>query len=661
MKRILVYILLALITATAFGQNKEISNFIASGDQAFYERNYYGAAKLYEEALKYNQRMYEIVWKTAESYRFDNDYIKAAEHYRYLSDKVPEKYLDATFYYASMLKANEEYIRAQYFFQKYLDINGIDSLNITVIRARDEILNCEFGWKMYNSPNGNNVIQCDSTINSVYSDFSTGMLNDSVLVFASIKPVYDTLKNFQSRLYQIDFFSEEHDAILLDSSLNWPNFDVSNAHFSKDGSRLFFTISDYYKNGNTYIYYSEKDGDDWTKPDKLPKKINYPWYNSTHPFLIEREDKTDILIWSSNREGGEGGYDLYSCEMLPDGSWGFVRNVGRPIFEDTRFLDFMDTTSIVNTSGNEITPYYSLNDSLLYFSSDWYENMGGYDIFSVKGNFRVWDSLKNIGYPLNSAQNDFYYKVYPDSYVAFLASNRKSAFARSHQSCCNDLYYHEIDKVITEEVIEDQRIELLTTRTKLLVPIALYFHNDQPNANSWDTITEMNYSTTYFDYMGMQENYRKKYSRGLSKSERYVAIDSVDYYFSYYVQENYNKLLEFSNLMKELLVSGQKIDITIKGYTSPLNTVEYNNNLAKRRISSLVNFFGEFDGGYFLQYIESGMISYTFVAFGKTLSDGKVSDDPNDPRNSIFSPAASRERRIEIIAISVEEIEQSNE
>jgi hypothetical protein len=287
--------------------------------------------------------------------------------------------------------------------------------------------------------------------------------------------------------------------------------------------------------------------------------------------------------------------------------------------------------------------------------------MGGYDIFKVKGNFRVWDTIKNMGYPLNSAQNDFYYKIYPEQYVAFLSSNRKSAFAQSHQSCCNDIFYHDIEKIITEEVIEVQRIEILTERTKLLVPIALYFHNDQPGPNSMDTITELNYSTTFIDYMKLQEDYRKNFSKGLPKNDKLVAIDSVDYYFSYYVQDNYNKLLEFTSLMKELLAEGQKIVITIKGYTSPLNTVEYNNNLAKRRIASLVNYFAEYESGVFLPFIESGMITYEFVAFGKTLSDGKVSDDPNDPRNSIYSPAASRERRIEIIAVSVESVEQSVE
>lgn len=660
MKKALFYIIFISISAFAFCQDKEISNLIASADKAFKEKNYYGAAMLYEDALKYNQRMYDVVMKAADSYRMDNDYVRAAVHYRYLADKIPEKYPEAMFYYAMMLKANEEFVKAQYFFKRYMEISGLDNANLFYVRAEEELVNCEFAWKMFNHPNGYRVTQCDSSINSVYSDFSTGFYDDSTLVFSSIKPINDTIHDYKSRVFKINFFSNSDSiAILFDENINIQGFDISNPHFNKKSDRLYFTVSDYYKGGNTYIYMSKLVDGIWRQAEKLPEIINKPGYNSTHPYLVERNNKTDIFLWSSDRPEGEGGFDLYFCELLPDGNWGFARNIGRPVFDDTRYLNFFDTTSVINTPGNEITPFYNPSDSLLYFSSDWHQNMGGYDIFKVKGNFRVWDTIKNVGYPLNSAQNDFYYRIYPEQYVAFLTSNRKSAFALSHQSCCNDIYYHDIEREIKEEDIEEQRIEILTERTKLLVPIALYFHNDQPGPNSWDTVTELNYSTTYFKYMELQEEYRKNYSKGLSKTDKAIAIDSVDYYFSYYVQDNYNKLLEFSSLMRELLKEGKKIVVTIKGYTSPLNTVEYNNNLAKRRISSLVNYFTEYEGGVFLEYIKSGMITYEFVAFGKTFSAGKVSDDPNDPRNSIFSPAASRERRIEIIAISVENVVQT--
>jgi outer membrane protein OmpA-like peptidoglycan-associated protein len=154
--------------------------------------------------------------------------------------------------------------------------------------------------------------------------------------------------------------------------------------------------------------------------------------------------------------------------------------------------------------------------------------------------------------------------------------------------------------------------------------------------------------------MQMQDKYRREFSKGLDRTRREEAVDSIDNFFAGKVEENYNRLIEFTKMMKELLESGQKVAITIKGFTSPLNTVEYNNNLAKRRISSLVNFFDEYESGVFRQYIENGQIEYKFVAFGKTMAAANVSDDRNDQRNSVYNPAAARERRIEIIAIEIE-------
>lgn len=645
-----------MLPKLSISQNKEVTSIIATAKLEFDKKNYYGAAKLYKDALNHDKRMYDIIWKIAESSRYDNDYIEAANYYRILCDKVPEKYPNAYYYYALMLKSNEDYVKAQYFFHKFINNDKTDGTNILVTKALKELIDCEIAWKMLNTPNGFNIIQCDTNINSVYSDFSTHLDQNSILLFTSIQPNNNIQNNYKSKVYSYDL-NKNNPPKLFDNIINVDGYDISNPHLNSKSDKLYFTLSDIYKGGNTYIYESEYINEEWTKPKKLPDFINFPNYNSTQPFLIEKEDN-NILLWSSDRPGGEGGFDIYYCTVLND-NYGSVMNLGRPIIEKNQFSHFYDTTSVINTPGNEITPYYNIKDSTLYFSSDWHQNMGGYDIFYVKGDFISWGNINNIGYPINSAQNDFYYKIYPDKHIAFFTSNRKSAYTLSHQSCCNDIFYHNIEHIIDEKIIEKQRIELLTERTKLLVPITLYFHNDVPNPNSWDTLTILNYTDTYYEYLNMKNNYRKNYSKGLGKSEKLAAIDSIDYYFSYNVQESFNNLLEFTNLMKELLQSNQKIEITIKGYTSPLNTIEYNNNLSKRRISSLVNYFNEFEDGIFLQYVESGLLSYNFVAFGKTLSNTNVADDPNDPRNSIYSPEASRERRIEIIAISIENFKQN--
>lgn len=633
---------------------------IYSADNAFAVKNYYGAAKLYEEVLKYDPKMYDVIWKVAQAFRLDNDYVNAAKYYKILTDKVIDKYPDAVFYYAQMLKSDEDFTRAQYFFRRYISMSKdktyrCDAKKVEIASA--ELLACEYAWKQKNHPQAIDIIHDEGNINSVYSDFSPVMFDGEIL-YSSIRPLNDSTTDYKSTIYEANFnFPSEAEKFDAVSALQ--DSDVSNLCINKVGDHVYFTVIDDFVSGKACIYESAKNNGVWSSPHKLPDKINFPQYNTTQPFLVEFENKNNVLLFASDRPGGEGGYDIYSCEILPDNSFGFVKNIGRKIVDDERFIAFADTSSTINSPGDEITPFYNTNDSTLYFSSNYYKGMGAFDIFSAKGNFYVWNEVKNMGYPINSAQNDFYYKIFPDEKMAVFTSNRKSALAQTHQSCCNDIFYYNIEPLISEaerKAKEDQiRTETLIKETKLLVPISLYFHNDEPNPNSWDTITDYSYSALYFNYMAMHEKYKKEFSKGLDKQNRESAIDSVDYYFSNYVEENYNKLLSFTEMLKELLVSGKKIIITIKGYTSPLNTVEYNNNLAKRRISSLVNFFNEYENQFFIPYIQTGKIELEFVAFGKTKAASTVSDDRNDLRNSVYNPAAARERRIEIIAVEFDE------
>lgn len=655
------YILIIIIISACFSvhsqSGRELSNIIATADREFERHNYFGAAKLYERALESNRRMYDIVWKAAEAYRLDNDYIKAANYYKILVDNVANDYPDAVFYLAKMEKSNEEYVRAQYYFNLYYQ-NHKDKKeeNEKVIRAKQEVRYCEYAWRMLRNPVGVTIKTFEGKINTINSEFAPFILGDSILYFSSIRPETDNPEVYRSKIYysyiQDGMFSDEQ---ALDSVINRPGYDVANPFLAADGRTIYFSAMkiDYQSESHIYRSYFDTVDNIWTSPELLPESINIPGYNSIHPSVANLGDNTYLLVWSSNRPGGEGGYDIWFSPLFEDGSFGIVRNVGRPIFSDLRFREFYDTTSVINTGGNEITPFYNHYDSTLYFSSDRMMGMGGYDIFGVKGNFQKWDTVINLGYPINTAQNDFYYKIFNEAGFAFLTSNRKGSPALRHHSCCNALYYYEIEKIAEEEEIVEERIEFITEQTKLLVPIELYFDNDRPVPRSWDTVTDLTYSETFYAYLSRLEEFRVGYSRGLSRSERQTAIDSINMFFADLVEKNYYKLLEFTKLTQELLKEGQTIEITIKGFTSPLNVAEYNINLSKRRIASLVNYFYEFDDGFFIEYIESGQMSFEFVAYGETLADASVSADPTDLRSSVFSPAASRERRIEIIAVSI--------
>ncbi len=603
--------------------------------------------------------MYDIVWKAAKSYRLDNDYIKSAYYYKILVDNAAKDYPDAVFYLGKMEKSNEEYVRAQYYFNLYYQNHKDDKeQNEKVLRAKQEIRYCEYAWRMLRNPTGVTIQTFDGKINTVNSEFAPFILGDSILYFSSIRPAKDNPEVYRSKIYysyiREGVFSDEK---VFDSIINMPGYDVSNPFVTSDGRTIYFSAMeiDYQSESHIYRSYFDTVNDSWTKPDLLPETINITGHNSIHPSVADLGNNIRVLLWSSNRPEGEGGYDLWFSPLFEDGSFGIVRNVGRPIFSNLRFREFHDTVSVINTGGNEITPFYNHYDSTLYFSSDRIMGMGGYDIFAVKGNFQKWDTVLNLGYPVNTAQNDFYYKIFNEAGFAFLTSNRKGSPAVRHHSCCNALYYYEIEKIIEEEEITEEKIELITEQTKLLVPIELYFDNDQPVPRSWDTVTDLTYSETFYAYLSRLDEFRAGYSRGLSRAESQAAIDTINRFFADLVEENYYKLLEFTKLTQELLKEGQTIEITIKGFTSPLNVAEYNINLSKRRISSLVNYFYEFDDGFFIEFIESGQMSFEFVAYGEALADASVSADPTDLRSAVYSPAASRERRIEIIAVSITE------
>jgi hypothetical protein len=121
------------------------------------------------------------------------------------------------------------------------------------------------------------------------------------------------------------------------------------------------------------------------------------------------------------------------------------------------------------------------------------------------------------------------------------------------------------------------------------------------------------------------------------------------------VEKNYLKLNSFLQLLKQLLSEGKEIAITIKGYASPLNSSDYNLNLSKRRVQSLVNLLYEFEGGVFVPYIDGKATNGAKLiikreAYGENMVAQGVSDNLHDLRNSVYSPAAAKERKIAVIA-----------
>jgi DNA repair ATPase RecN len=169
--------------------------------------------------------------------------------------------------------------------------------------------------------------------------------------------------------------------------------------------------------------------------------------------------------------------------------------------------------------------------------------------------------------------------------------------------------------------------------------------------------TPKNYKKTYEDYSAMRELYKKEYSKGAKDADLERAIGDIDNLFEDSVDAGMQDLEKFAQLLVKVLNDKEKVTITMKGFCSPLASTDYNVNLAKRRISSLRNYFREYQNGILVKYIgnknsDEGSITFLDEDIGELKARPNVSDDYYDTKNSIYNPVAALERKIQIIAIS---------
>jgi hypothetical protein len=197
------------------------------------------------------------------------------------------------------------------------------------------------------------------------------------------------------------------------SELNTNDHDAS-ISISADGQELYIYKAEHdniKKTEGGDIFVSRLKGTTWSQPEKLAPVINSQSKESH--ISISSEGRT--IYFSSNRPGGFGGMDIYTVSKLPNGKWGRARNLGPAI----------------NTEYDEDSPFIHPDGKTLYFSSAGHKTMGGLDIFKSVTNKGSWTPPVNIGYPINSTDDDVYYTPTPDGKRAYFASYRKGSYGKT--------------------------------------------------------------------------------------------------------------------------------------------------------------------------------------------------------------------------------------
>ncbi|HVF97937.1 MAG TPA: OmpA family protein [Flavisolibacter sp.] len=211
-----------------------------------------------------------------------------------------------------------------------------------------------------------------------------------------------------------DFFASEKsgtgwiNAVPLPGNIN-TQLNEGAQNISSDGQWLVFTGCNRADGeGSCDLYISYKTPEGWSPAFNLGRNVNTDQWES-QPCLSP--DKRD-LYFSSRRFGGLGGSDLYVSHLLPSGKWGAPESLGAGI----------------NTAGDESAPFIHADNQTLYFTSNGLQGYGGDDLFVVrKGADGKWSKPENLGYPINTIDNEGTLFIGADAKTAYYASDRSDS------------------------------------------------------------------------------------------------------------------------------------------------------------------------------------------------------------------------------------------
>jgi outer membrane protein OmpA-like peptidoglycan-associated protein len=411
----------------------------------------YEAIDVLEEAAAQESNA-QIALQLAKLYQKIN-YLPKAEYWfkKYMDYDLPEA-MNYMVEYAMVLKSQEKYAQANEVLQNYLKAYKALDKNMVMKKINAEIENNTYVLALSTHPQ--TFVVKDNTKNFTYNDlapvwhkdtlFFTGIATDTVVNFLDVN---DSLPKFQ-----IYYWQEQNGITVaipfLPEIIQEQSYHTGNLAFSNDGKRMYFTRCKENLDAQMIctIYGSKQnEKGQWQKAQRLTGGVNNEnndW-SSTHPTLFfEDKKKVDILYFASNKPGGLGDYDLYTCMVNANFVSDIPKNLGNKI----------------NTVRKEITPFYDVENQYLYFSSDGLGGLGGLDIFKAKdkGRGRL-DKSENLLLPINSGSDDLYYFYVNDS-LSFLSSNRLGAKS----------YYkgHRLEDIFKVKTIQDKYIKFLIYNTK---------------------------------------------------------------------------------------------------------------------------------------------------------------------------------------------------
>lgn len=380
---------------------------------------------------------------------------------KYEEGEINEKKapLSTSYYLAKAYHLHYDFDKAIAMYEKYKTDLGPDPKLAQDLEEIDhDIETCRNGKELIKDPKKVVVTNLGEGINSSYPDYAPVVsLDEQTLVFTTRREGGNSaVKELNGQFFEDIFVSEYSDekwgkSIQLGNNINSAGHEAT-VNLSADGLKLLIYKDN---NGNGNLFLSQYKEKEWTTPEYIGAPINSASWESHACFSADNR----ILYFVSNRSGGLGGRDIYKCLKLPNGDWGPAENLG----------------STINTKYDEDGVFIHPDGKQIFFSSKGHRSMGGFDIFSslINDENGFWSEPVNVGYPINTPDDDVFYITTADGRRAFFSSDKEGGFGEKDIYMISHPEFEPRDitilvgKIInnTSEDISNNFISLVSTKT----------------------------------------------------------------------------------------------------------------------------------------------------------------------------------------------------
>ncbi|MCD0490134.1 OmpA family protein [Pedobacter sp. MC2016-14] len=476
-----------------------------------------------------------------------------------------------------------DYLNAKKNYQLFIDTyKGTDPVLKQL--AEKHIRDCDFSIQAMKSPEQFKLLNMGPGINSGYRDYFPAITADGETIIFS-RNVGGNEDFYVSKKKN----SEWQAALPLSDQINTKAYNEGAQSISPDGMYLFFTGCNRPDGlGRCDIYVSHRNGNEWGKPFNLGAPLNSAYWDSQP--AITPDGST--LYFVSNRPGGLGGYDIWKSTLNDEGEWEKPINLGPEI----------------NTAYDEHTPFIHPDGKTMYFSSDGWPGFGNKDLFySRLDEHNNWAKPVNLGYPINTFNEETGLIVTPDGTEGLLSSNIAGGFGDM------DIYrfkmpQHAKPQLITyvKGIVKDrQTSSLLEARIQVVDLKSKHAVYSDYTSESGDFLAVMPIGSDYA--FNVSADGYLFYSQNFELNKAYVSKPFVMEILmdkirigtdvtlrNIFFDTNKYELLESSvvelNNLVDLLVLNKNIAIEIQGHTDNIGNSLLNEKLSLNRAKAVYDY-----------------------------------------------------------------------